>query len=317
MKTIFIPSSKNVRKFKNLALAIGIFDGIHRGHQKLIKETIAKAKKINGTSGVLTFFPHPVQVLNKHFDLSLLVSLPHRLKLIEALGIDVCFVVHFTKKFATMKAEDFVKRYLFHLLGARDVFIGSNFHFGKKREGNSLVLKTAAKTCKINVHTLSPVCYQKNIISSSSLRALVKNGELSLAEKYLGRAVSAFGHIVHGDARGHRLGIPTANINSGQEILPPVGVYIAEILYANQIYRGIANIGYRPSFKKRKKKNIEVHIFNFKQDIYGQNIEIRFLKKMREEKRFQLKEHFCDQIEHDKQEALRYFSRIKNLQYPK
>ncbi|MFA6378727.1 MAG: bifunctional riboflavin kinase/FAD synthetase [Candidatus Omnitrophota bacterium] len=314
MKTIFIHSQKRLQKFKNPVVAIGIFDGIHRGHQVLIKKTIARAKKINGTSIVLTFFPHPVQVLNKHFDLSLLVSLPHRLRLIEEMGIDVCVVVRFTRRFATMTAEDFVKKYLSRLLGAHEVVIGRNFHFGKNRNGNSELLRAASGRYDIKVHALKSVCYQKSIISSSLLRSLIKGGDLSLARKYLGRFVSISGYVVHGDQRGRRLGVPTANINQGQEILPPTGVYIVDVFCLGKLWQGVANIGYRPSFKRNKKRNIEVHIFNFNKNIYGKGIEIRFLKRIRDEKRFLLPEHLCDQIELDKSEARKYFSRNKKHQ---
>jgi len=315
MKTIFIRSEKCLPRFKNPVVAVGIFDGIHRGHQKLIAKTITRARKIRGTSAVLTFFPHPVQVLNKHFDLSLLVSLPHRLRLMEKLGIDVCFVVKFTKKFATMSAEDFVRKYLSNLLRATEVVIGRNFHFGKNRDGNSDLLKVAARQYNIKVHALKSVCYQKDIISSSLLRSLIKSGSLSLAEKYLGRPVSAFGRVVYGDRRGRLLGIPTANIDAGQEILLPAGVYAAKIFLADQVFYGVANIGYCPTFKRDKKRKVEVHIFDFHKNIYGKHIEISFLKKIRDEKRFLLQEHLCNQIEHDKKEARKYFARRRDPQH--
>ncbi len=311
MKTIYISSPKRLKKFKNPVVAIGIFDGLHRGHQKLIKKAIARAKAINGTSVVLTFFPHPVQVLNKQFDLSLLVSLNHRLRLIEAMGVDVCLVVRFTRAFAKTRAEDFVRKYLFTMIGAKEVFVGQNFHFGKNRNGNSIVLKSVAKKDQIKVHVLSPVCSKQNIISSSLLRILVKSGKLSLARKYLGRVVSIFGCVAHGDRRGRRLGVPTANINSAEEILPPVGVYIVEVLWSGQALHGVANIGYRPSFKKEKKRNIEVHILDFKKNIYGAWIEVRFLKRIRDEKKFLTKDHLCAQIEHDQKQAYQYFAKSK------
>ena len=312
MKIVPIPPLRTNTTFKNLVLAVGVFDGLHRGHQKLIKQAIARARKINGTAGVLTFSPHPAQVLDRHFDLSLLVSLAHRLRLMEALGVDVCFVIHFTKAFSRVSAVDFVKKYLSQHLKAKDIFIGCNFHFGRKREGSSDVLKTAAQKYKIRIHAIKPLCCQGDIVSSSSLRTLVAKGNLRLAKKYLGRAVSIFGRVAHGDGRGRRLKFPTANINPGQEILPPRGIYVVEVLCAGQIYQGVANIGFRPSFKKSKKINVEVHIFNFKRNIYGRSIEVRFLKKIRNERKFLRKEHLCEQMERDKQEARRYFLREKH-----
>jgi len=307
MKTIFVSPQGKIKKFKNLVVAIGIFDGVHRGHQRLIAKTITQARNIKGTSGVLTFFPHPVQVLNKRFDLSLLVSLPHRLRLIEKLGVDVCFIVTFTNKFAAITAEDFVKGYLFDRLGAREVFIGRNFHFGKGRDGNSQTMTMAARKHSIKVHAIEPVCDRQKTISSSLLRNLIKEGEISAAQRYLGRPISVFGQVIHGDHRGRRFRTPTANIDAGPEILLPAGVYVANVLIGAKTFRGVANIGFCPTFTKEKERKVEVHILDFSKDIYGQFIELYFLKKIRNEKRFLSKEHLCEQIEKDKEEARQYF----------
>ena len=310
MITIPIHLQKNIKKIKNPVVAIGVFDGVHLGHQRLIAKAIQRAKKLKGTSVVLTFFPHPVQVLNKKFEMSLLMSLAHRLKIIESLGADVCLVVHFTKQFSKLTAEDFVKKYLGHFLNAREVMIGKNFHFGKNRNGNSYVLKAIAKKYNIHVNILSSVCYRHHVISSSRLRAFVKKGNLLLAKKYLGRDVSAFGEVVHGDQRGVHLGFPTANINSGREIVPPCGVYIVRIFLEGKLFQGVANIGHRPSFKKKSNKVIETHILNFNRNIYGKNIEIQFLKKIRNEKRFFHPQDLCIQVAKDKDRARQYFSKL-------
>jgi riboflavin kinase/FMN adenylyltransferase len=308
MVTIFIRSLKDVKRFKNPVVAIGIFDGVHQGHQQLIKKIITQAKKFHGTSVVLTFFPHPIQVLHKKFDLSLLVSLEHRLKIIESLGVDACVVVHFTRHFAKQSAEDFIKTYLAQGLDAKEVFIGKNFHFGRNRCGNSNILKSIAKKYEISAKVLASVRCQSDIISSSRLRILVKKGNLRLAKKYLGRDVSTLGTVVHGDGRGNQLGFPTANINSGTELLPPTGVYIVKVLIAKKIFQGIANVGHRPSFKKKSNKVVEAHIFHFHKNIYGKKIEIQFIKKIRDEKKFSCKKDLCLQIENDKKLALQYFA---------
>jgi riboflavin kinase/FMN adenylyltransferase len=194
----------------------------------------------------------------------------------------------------------------------RDVFIGENFHFGKRRQGDSALFKQIAKSYRISVHAIKPVCVHKKIVSSSALRVLVKEGDLVAARRYLGRDVSVLGCVVHGDARGRRLGIPTANVNPGQEILPPTGVYIVKISLQDQVYGGIANIGHRPSFKRAAKKNVEVFIFDFHKNIYGHDIEIRFIKKIRDEKKFDLQTQFHTQIKRDIARSKNYLSTLKS-----
>lgn len=311
MIVIPLKSQKSIRKFKNPVVALGVFDGVHRGHQKLIAGAVEKAKKLKGTSVVLTFFPHPIQVLNKKYNLSLLMSLAHRLKIIESLGTDVCLIVHFTKEFSRLTAEEFIKKYLVRHLGAKEIFIGKNFHFGKNRNGNSLALRQIAKKFNIHVHILPSVCYGRAVISSSRLRDLVKQGKLLLAKKYLGRDVSVLGEVAHGDKRGIHLGFPTANINSGREIVVPNGVYIVKIILDGKRLKGVANIGHRPSFKKKSNKVIEVHILNFNKNIYGKTIEVQFLKKIRTEKKFSHPDALCRQVAKDKKQAIQYFSQSK------
>ncbi|MCX5681269.1 MAG: riboflavin biosynthesis protein RibF, partial [Candidatus Omnitrophica bacterium] len=251
------------------------------------------------------------------FDLSLLVSLTHRLRIIESLGVDVCMVVHFTKQLAKLTAQNFAKKYLVDLLNAKEIFIGKNFHFGKNRNGNNDILRLIARRYQVRVNILKSVCYQNNIVSSSRLRVLIRDGNLLLAKKYLGRSVSVFGQVVHGDGRGRRLGFPTVNINSGPEILPPLGVYIVEVILNGKLFQGVANIGHRPSFKRKSNKIIEAHIFNFNKNIYGRNIEIRFLRKIRDERKFDRPEDLSFQIEKDKKEALQYFSKIQSRKHIK
>ena len=313
MIKIFLNPRKSVAKFPHPVVAIGVFDGVHRGHQRLIRGALARARKMHGTAVVVTFFPHPVHVLCRKHDLSLLVSLEHRLKLIEQLGIDVCFVIPFTKTFAKLSAEDFLREYLLRKIGAQEVFIGQNFHFGKNRIGNSSVLRSIASRYLIRTNIIRSVRYKKDVVSSSRLRHLVKQGNLLLARKYLGRDIIVAGQVVRGDQRGRILGIPTANINCGPEILPPLGVYVAYVAIGQRRCKGIVNVGYRPSFTSSQKKNIEVHLLNFHQNIYGQEIEIRFLRKIRNEKKFLSPQDFLNQFYQDKKIAIKFFRTHKHL----
>ncbi|MDD3374666.1 MAG: bifunctional riboflavin kinase/FAD synthetase [Candidatus Omnitrophica bacterium] len=298
-------------KIKKPVIAIGVFDGLHLGHQALIKKTIKKARAINGTPIVMTFFPHPVQVLNKNMDVSLLVSLKHRLQLIEDLGVLVCVVIRFTKKFSLLRPEEFVEKYLFDSFKSVEIFVGDDFHFGKEGLSGGKALKKIANAFGIRVTIVRSVEFNKKRISSSLLRKLIVRGKLKESEKLLGRRVSTLGKVVHGDRRGARIGTPTANINPGREILPPSGVYLAQVRSENQIFNAIANIGRRPSFKKESKINLEVHIFDFKKRIYGKEIEVLFLQKIRDEQKFKTTKLLIEQIEKDKKKALRYFSQKK------
>jgi len=303
------------KKLRNPVVAIGIFDGVHRGHQTLIRKAIRRAKEIKGTAVVMTFFPHPVHVLRKNVEMSLLVSLSHRLELIKGLGIPTCIVIRFTKKFAALSAARFVEKYLIGCIGVKEIFVGSDFHFGKAREGHGDFLNRMAKKNNFKIQVVKPVRYQKTIISSSALRKIISKGNLEKAKEFLGRRVSILGKVQHGDSRGKRLGFPTANINPGKEILPPLGVYLTEVVLEKKIYKSIANVGKRPSFEIGNTPNLEVYILDFKKNIYGKKIEVKFLKRLRLEKKFNTPAALIRAMESDRKKALRFFKRIPHSKY--
>jgi len=297
---------------KKPVVAIGVFDGIHLGHQALIKKAVRRAKAIKGTAVVVTFFPHPVQVLNKNVDVSLLVSLKHRLQLIEDLGVSVCVVIRFTRKFSLLEPKEFVEKCLVESVRPVEIFVGDDFHFGRSGLGNGRILKQSANVFGIRTTIVRSVELNEKRISSSLLRKLIAKGKLGDAEKFLGQKVSTLGKVVHGDHRGKRIGTPTANINPGKEILPPRGVYAVRVRLGSQLFDAVANIGQRPSFKRDNKINLEVHIFDFCKNIYGKEIEVLFLKKIRNEQGFKTTKFLIEQIEKDKQKALRYFLQKKS-----
>ena len=256
--------------FKNSVLAIGVFDGLHIGHQELIKKTIERAKAIGGTSIVLTFSPHPVHVLHPEIHLPLIVSLPYRLKLIEELGVDISLVIRFTKQFSKLSSEKFIKEYLVKFLAAKEVFVGDDFRFGQNRSGTLDYFKEAAKIYGFKVHGVHPVGGSQHKISSTDIRNLISEGKLDEAKQFLGRPVSIMGVVKKGEQRGRILGFPTANIEWHDEILPPLGVYAVGVEIDKKVFRGMANLGRRPTFKAAKSPvNIEVHIFDFNKNIYG------------------------------------------------
>ena len=218
------------KNFKNCVLAIGIFDGLHVGHQELIRTMIRRARRSGSQAIVLTFSPHPVHVLHPEIPLSLLVSFDFRLKLIEDLGVDGCFVVRFTKKFAHFSPDQFIRSYLVNGLKARAVFVGDDFRFGQNRTGTLEIFKELGRKWGLDVHGVHPVLGKHHKVSSTDIRNLIVQGKLDEARKYLGRNVSIMGTVQKGDRRGQTLGFPTANIYPAHEVIPPLGVYAVRVM---------------------------------------------------------------------------------------
>jgi riboflavin kinase/FMN adenylyltransferase len=298
------------RKFTRPILTIGIFDGVHVGHKYIIKKVVEEARRLKGTSIVLTFYPHPYRVLKPKRYLPLLISLEHRLKLISEMGVDVCIVQGFTEKFSRIDKLSFVKKILFEKIHPLQIFVGKDFNFGKDGLGNVRLLKKLGIIYSYKVKEISPKILDGKVISSSYIRNLILKGKLIKASRFLGRPVSVFGKIVRGCKRGKILGYPTANIDYSYEVLPPAGVYAVNINLGKKRLFGVANIGFRPSFNKRirqRKVAAEVHILDFHKRIYGKNIEIEFIKKIRSEKRFKKSSSLVRQIEKDIQKSKRIF----------
>lgn len=292
------------KKFTRPVLALGVFDGLHRGHRYLIDKVVKRARAIRGTSVVMTFFPHPRHVLRPHHFLPFLISLRHRLRLIEQMGVSVCFVANFTKQFSNLTSHQFARRYLLAGIKPREIFIGEDFRFGRGRSGSVEFLKTIGAQKGFAVHAIPRIKQGNWGISSSLIRKLILEGRLTLARRMLGRPVSILGKVIKGDGRGKTLGFPTANINSLGEIIPPCGIYAVNVILGRQMLKGAASIGYRPTFyKKRNNLTVEVFIFDFKKNIYGKEIEVQFVKKIRREKKFDSKEKLISQMKHDERKA--------------
>jgi riboflavin kinase / FMN adenylyltransferase len=307
MKIISATGKADKPRLANTVVAIGIFDGVHEGHQFLIRRMVACARRKKAKSLVVTFHPHPAQVLHKR-EISYLVSLPHRLKIIEELGVDIVMVIRFTKKFAHQKPEQFVKDYLVGQLGVKEVFVGDDFRFGENRAGDVDFFSSMGKKYGFKVNHLHPVKRTKEKISSTSLRELIRAGRLDEAASMLGRRVALLGKVVRGDGRGKKLGYPTANIKFDCDVLPPKGVYMVELLFEGKRYSALANIGIRPSFKSREEGlSLEVHVLDFHKNIYNREVIVEFLKKIRDEQKFSSPDALVAQIRKDEQKARAYF----------
>jgi len=295
---------------KNTCCAIGIFDGLHRGHQYLIGQMIKKAKQLKARSMVITFFPHPAHVLRPDIDLPYLVSLPQRLKLIEQMGVDICVVIGFNNSFATIEPQGFITDVLCKRLGVKAVFVGEDFRFGRKRQGDAALFRACSEKCGYTFHAVGAVTSAGQVISSTRLRQLIAQGQLSKARQLLGRRFTVEGNVVAGSRRGRKLGYPTANVSTDQQVLLPRGVYVVQVRIATQQFNAIANIGTRPSFQEKEKKvHLEVYVLDVQKNFYGKKVTVEFIKKIRDEKMFNSAEELITQIRRDERIARQYFSK--------
>jgi riboflavin kinase / FMN adenylyltransferase len=302
MKTIFGLEKFNVADFKVPAIvAIGTFDGVHLAHQAIIKKAVISAKRLKGKSVILTFYPHPLQITNPLRTPALLTSIDHRIDLISKLNPDICLIAGFKKSLSQMSPEKFIDQILIKKLHCVNVVIGDNFTFGKGKSGDINFLKAYAKKNGFKVSVISAVKQSGKVISSSLIRSLIESGKIEQASRLLGRKFSVLGTVVKGDSRGRVLGFPTANIDPHQEALPPNGVYAVKAKINAKWYGGMLNIGKRPTFyQKADKLSIEANIFDFDKYIYGQVIELVFIKKMRNERKFDSAELLKEQLKKDR-----------------
>jgi riboflavin kinase/FMN adenylyltransferase len=306
--------------FSKTAIAIGIFDGVHKGHQLLIKSMIAQARSLKAKAGIITFFPHPVHVLRPDISLPYLMSLQHRLCLFKELGVDFVVVIPFNKKFSQIDPVYFIKEILVKNFHAKAIYVGENFRFGKDRKGDINLFRDLSSHLDYRMHAVKTLTYKGEPISSGRLRRLIPKGNLKEAQKLFGRPVSVLGKVVRGSSRGKLLGFPTANVDYQCDALPSLGVYAVRIILPQgkmspcckgKVLYGMANLGFRPSFKERElKAHLEVNIFNFNRNIYGQEILVELLKKIRDEQKFSSKDDLIAQIRKD-EITIRRFLKVK------
>jgi riboflavin kinase/FMN adenylyltransferase len=305
MKIIY--GLQGVKKFDSVTVvAIGVFDGLHIGHGAIIKRAVRDAKKLKLKSVILTFYPHPMKLLHPNLpEASSLISLKHRIRLIEALGADILVVLGFSRAVADITAEDFAQKILVGKFGVKEVCVGDNFYFGKGGHAGVKELTKLGRSLGFKVNVLKSVRVGRDVVSSSLIRRLITAGKLSKASKLLGRRVSVLGTVVSGARLARELGYPTANLNPHHEIIPPAGVYAVLVKYRDNLYKGVLNIGLRPTFysPRDRESAIEVHIFGFKKKIYGHDLEVFFIRKLRGEVAFAGKDGLIKQIEKDEERA--------------
>ena len=289
------------RRIKGSVVTIGVFDGLHAGHVVIIKKVVAFAKKNSLSSVVVTFDPHPLNVLEPHSKTPSLISLGHRIKLIKELGADILVIVKFTRSFSRMSPEKFIKNILVDKLRAKQIYVGENFYFGKGAGADAEILRRLSKRHGVNITAVNPIKVSGHIASSSLIRELILKGKLGKAAGLLGRPVSVFGTVVKGSGIARELGCPTANINPHHEVIPPRGVYAVRAKFGNKMFDGIVNIGFRPTFysPRDEEPTVEVHLFGFKGNLYNIDVEVYFIKKMRDERKFRSREMLVRQIKAD------------------
>jgi len=287
-----------------LFLAIGVFDGVHLGHQAVISTSAQHARAANGTPVVVTFDPHPEKVLRPKTAPHLLTATPHKIALIRDLGMAHLLIITFDKQFAATEPEEFVHELVEDSKSLREICVGHEWSFGKNRRGNLKLLNQFGARFDFGVVGIPPVTVNGELVSSTTIRKAVETGDLAKAAQMLGREYTVLGTVVSGDNRGKKIGFPTANLSAHNEQFPPNGVYFAEAKLEGVIYPGVVNLGYRPTVDTRKSERIlEIHLFDFDHDIYGKDLEVRFIRYLRPEKKFESVEALVRQIGLDVKQA--------------
>lgn len=293
---------------RKVCLGIGFFDGVHLGHQQIIRQTINDARQHRAVPLVLTFDQHPNTVVAPARVPPLIYSLPQKIRTIESLGPEALLLVHFDKAFSQKSAEEFVRDLARAWSGIQSICVGANFVFGHKRAGNVQLLKELGRELNFSVHGLAAVSLDGKAVSSTRIRDAIRAGELDLAGQMLGRAYSITGSVVEGDKLGHKLGFPTANLDVSWLALPPKGVYSARAIVRGETHHAVLNIGTRPTLNNPDPQwRVEVHLLEFDGNLYGEEMEIVFGEKFRDEKKFSSVDELKSQIAHDVERAKTLF----------
>lgn len=325
------------KKLDNAIVTIGTFDGVHFGHQKIIKQLVQKAKADHGESVILTFFPHPRMIIDpENQDLKMINTINEKAEILKGLGVDHLIITPFTRDFSNQLPEDYIKNILVDNIGTKHIIIGYDHRFGKDRSGNLNVLKAAGTHFGFTVEEIMEQDIHDVAVSSTKIRQALLAGDVGLANDYLGYPFSIFGRVIKGDKIGRTIGFPTANIfvEETYKLIPGDGIYAVTVEMESEVlnpkpealdhhhltlnpkpstlnlkpYQGMAYIGQRPTINGMT-RNIEVNIFDFNQEIYGQNIKMNFLKFLRHDVKFTGLEALTVQLQKDKEATLAYFHR--------
>lgn len=272
---------------KKVCLAIGFFDGVHLGHQQIIRQTVADAELHEALAIVITFDRHPKTIVAPDRVPPLIYSLDQRLRAIASTGADTTLLIHFDKGFSLQTGEEFIRHLQADFPHIQSICVGSSFTFGHKRSGNVALLQKFGQELKFSVHGLAAVSLDGEVVSSTRIREAIQRGQLDLASQMLGRPYALAGKVAKGEQLGHKLGFPTANLDCIGRVLPPKGVYAAHTVVSGRTYRVVLNIGVRPTVAATTAQvRVEAHLLDFNGDLYGQDLELTFVEKLREEQKF-------------------------------
>jgi riboflavin kinase/FMN adenylyltransferase len=293
---------------QKVCVAIGFFDGVHLGHQQILRQTISDAQQHEAISVVVTFDVHPNSVVAPQRVPPLIYPLSKKLRVIESLGLDAVCLVHFDKSFSEITGEEFIRGLARDFKQVQSICVGSDFTFGHKRSGNVALLRTLGQELKFSVHGLANVSLDNQTVSSTRVRDAIRAGNLDFASQMLGRSYSLGGRVIEGAQVGRKLGFPTANLDVAGLVLPPGGVYAAHARVCGKSFRAAVNIGHRPTIESSTPKlHVEAHLLDVGQDIYGEELELTFVSKLRDEKKFPSSDALREQIGRDIEAARALF----------
>jgi riboflavin kinase/FMN adenylyltransferase len=285
-------------------LAIGVFDGVHLGHQAVITTATSHGQSAGGTAVVVTFDPHPLKVLRPEGAPHLLTATHHKIALIRELGVDHLLLIKFDRQFASTAPEHFIAQLVRHSNPLREICVGHEWSFGRDRRGNVDLLRKFATQQGFQVMSIPPVKVNGAVVSSTAIRQAIEVGDFARAARMLGRDYSILGTVTGGEGLGKKFGFPTANLSAHSEQFPPNGVYCAEAKLDGQLLHGLVNLGYRPTVSAAKHERVlEIHLLDFSRDIYGKDIEVRFVRYLRPERKFESTNALVRQIETDVKQA--------------
>lgn len=303
----------DIDRVSNSVVTVGTFDGVHLGHKALIETVVRKADERKARSVVISFDPHPRDIINPgSAGIKQLTTIRERREILEEIGIDILLTIPFTRDFSLMSSEEFVKDIVFEKVGVSEFVIGYNHHFGKDRTGTIETVENLGAELGFDAFVVSKREMGNITVSSTTIRKeLSENGDVEQASKLLGREYLLNGIVIHGDKRGRTIGYPTANLKAEHpnKVIPKDGVYVVKVRVEGEWFNGMMNIGNRPTFKEAQKA-LEVNIFEFDKDIYGQTIQVRFLKRLRDEVKFSGIDELVAQLDQDKQLSLDFLERI-------
>ena len=295
-------------------MTIGVFDGVHCGHQLILQRLVQRAQEKGGTAVVLTFTPHPQKVISPGKAPLLLQTRHQKGNMLEHLGVDILLRLPFTRRLSLYSPSQFARQIL-HNHGIREIHVGSNFRFGHRRSGDIRTLMSLGQKYEFEVYEIQPVYYRSTRISSSKIRKLLKEGRVALAKRVLGRPYQIQGIVVRGSGKGVQLGFPTANLESENELIPANGVYATRVHLNGKFYPSVTNIGYRPTLHQgyTSKPVIEPHLLDFDEDIYGKPMKVEFCLRLRAEKKFAGVKELQEQIGKDVDRTRRYIKRVEKI----